>query len=182
MWNYNGFSKLQLDLIKERVIDLSGEVDIEMAKFTREALLRLKAEGSPDIEVRITSGGGSVKRGLDTYDMLRMYEGKTRGIVFGEAASMAVVILQACTQRHAAKHSSVLIHHISAGQITLDDIRKHKRVAKIREDMERDQQRLYDILSKRTKKTVRLIRLTCAKDKPMTAEEALQFGLLDEVM
>lgn len=182
MWDYKGFSPMQLDLIRQRVIDLSGEVDVDMAKYVREALLRLKAERSPDIEVRITSDGGHVGYGLDIYDMLRLYEGKTRGMVFGIAASMAAVILQACSERHVAANARILIHHINRNRITLDDIRKPHRVEKIRDEMEKRQQRLYRILSQRTKKGIPRIRAVCAKDEEMTAEEALKFGLIDKIL
>jgi ATP-dependent Clp protease protease subunit len=182
MWDYNGFSKLQLDLIRERVVDMSGEVDGDMARYTREALLRLKAEGSPDVEIRITSGGGHVEYGLDIYDMIRLYKGKTRGVVFGPAASMAAIILQGCVHRCAAVHSHILIHHISRGQITLDDLRSTTRIAKIRAEMEKHQQRLYQILSERTGKSIPHIRKVCAKDKNMTPAEAKAFGLIDEIL
>lgn len=182
MWSYNGFSKLQLDLITRRVIDLAGEVDIEMAKYTRESLLRLRANGSPDIEVRITSGGGSVEFGLDIYDMVRLYEGKTRGVVFGQAASMAAVILQACSQRCAAENTRILIHHINRNQVTLDDMRQPKKIAKIHEEMEQRQKRLYEILSQRTGKSIARIRAVCVKNEDMTARQALDFGLIDHVL
>ena len=182
MWSYNGLSKLHLDLITRRVIDLAGEVDIEMAKYVREALLRLKAERSPDIEVSITSGGGSVEYGLHIYDMIRLYEGETRGVVFGQAASMAAVILQACTERCAAENTRLLIHHINRNSVTLDDMRRPKKIAKIHEEMEQRQKRLYEILSGRTGKNVARIRAVCVKDEEMTAQEALDFGLIDRVL
>jgi ATP-dependent Clp protease protease subunit len=182
MWTYNGFSKLQLDLLSQRVVDIAGEVDMDMAKYVREALLRLKAERSPDIEVRITSNGGSVEAGLDIHDMIRLYEGKKKGIVFGMAASMGAVILQACDERCAAPNASVLIHHISRNQVSLDDLRKPHKVNQIRKEMERRQQRLYTILSARTGQTNKRIRAVCAKDEEMLSEEALKFGLIDTVL
>lgn len=182
MWDYNGFSKLQLNLIDQKVIDLSGEVDISMAKYVREATLRLKAMGSPDIEIRLTSGGGNVEFGLDIYDMIRLYEGKKRGVVIGDAASMAAIILQACDNRCAMENARVLIHHINHNRVTLDDMRNPKRLGKMHKDMEQRQQRLYDILAKRTGKSVARIRAVCAKDEPMTTKQALEFGLIDTVL
>jgi ATP-dependent Clp protease protease subunit len=184
MWNYSGLSPLQLKLIDRRVIDLSGEVDLDMAKYTREGLLRLKAEGSPNIEVRITSHGGVLIYGLDIYDMLRLYEGETRAVVFGIAGSIAAVFLQGCTWRCAGLNARILIHNVNGGgaPFTLDQLRKPKKMATLRQEAEAAQRRLYSILAKRTGKSTREIRATSGKDEEMTAVQARDYGLIDEVL
>lgn len=182
MWKHTELDKVQKKLLKQRIISIGGEVDGSMAMYVREALLRLMGQGSPDIKVLITSGGGSVSVGLDIYDAIRLYPGKTTGIAHGIASSMAAIILQGCTKRIAAVHSRILIHHISTREVNLDVLRDQKRIARMRDDLEKDQTKLYAILAVRTKRSINSIKNECVKDRQMTAEEALEFGLIDEIV
>jgi ATP-dependent Clp protease, protease subunit len=170
---------LQIDV---PIIDIVGSVEPPMYDYVRTAIMYLHTKGDPDIEVRITSPGGRVDVGLDVYDLLRLYPGKKTAIVSSQAASMGAVILQACDVRRCMKHSSVLIHHISTSDITLDLLRSRVKMARFRKDMETDQDRLYDILAVKTGKSISEISKACAKDEPMTAEEAKAFGLIDDII
>ena len=161
---------------------LGGKVDGDMADYVGESFAKLMARGAPPITVYITSSGGSVTVGLDIYDMLSVYPGRVKGVVAAFARSIAVVILQACTTRTAFEHARILIHHISTQEITLDEMRSWKKKQEILADMEKNQERLYRILSRRTGKPVADIRRTCKKNKDMTAREALAFGLIDDIM
>lgn len=177
-------SEAQMALLRAEVpvIDIVGAVEPALFEYVRTAIMYLRTRGNPDIEVIITSPGGRVDVGLDIYDLLRIYPGKKTATVSSHAASMGAVILQACTVRRCPKHSTVLIHHISTGDITLDLFRSRMKLAKFRKDMETDQSRLYDILAEKTGKSVPEISKACAKDASMTAEEALAFGLIDEII
>lgn len=182
MWRNNHLDQTQLELLNQSTIDLGGEVDEDMILYVREALLRLTVKGSPSITVLITSRGGSVEVGLDIYDALRLYTGEKTGIVLGFAKSMAVLILQACEKRKCMRHATLLIHHISRREVSLDILRDPIKLKEVRDDLEASQSRLYVILGARTCKTVDVIREECAKERDMTAEEALAFGLVDEVI
>lgn len=183
MWRYNFLSESQVSLLKKGIIDLGGEVDEEMARYVREALVLLYARAeSTDVRVLITSKGGSVDYGLDIYDALRLYPGKKTGIVHGYAMSMGSLILQACDTRLCTEHAHVLIHHISRRSVSLDTMRSRKKIEEEKQELEAQQQCLYKILSARTNKSIAEIRRCCVRDTPMTAKEALEFGLIDKVI
>ena len=169
-------------LLDKGIIDLCGEVNQEMVFYVRACIVELKANDNPDIEILISSGGGRVKFGLDIYDMIRMYKGQTTGKVFQGAHSIAAIILQGCDKRLITKHSEIMIHHISINQVSLDVLRNRKKVEELKKDMERDQQSLYDILSEKTGHLKSVIKAKCAKEYFMSAEEALEFGLVDEII
>lgn len=177
-------SEAQLALLQAEVpvIDIIGEVERPMYEYVRTAIMYLRTKGNPGIDVIITSPGGRVDVGLDIYDLLRLYPGNKTATITSRAESMGAVILQACDVRRCMRHSTVLIHHISTSNITLDLIRSRAKLAQFRKDMETDQHRLYDILAARTGKTIPEISKACAKDEPMTAEEAIAFCLIDEII
>lgn len=163
-------------------MELASDVGGQMFTQVGQSLAYLRGRGSPALEVTINSGGGDVDAGLDIYDMLRSYPGKTTGVVIGRAASMAAIILQACTVRHCTQHAHVLIHHISRRSVTLDQLRNSKRLKTLREEMEESQNRLYKILVERTGQPIKRIRDVCAKDTYMSAHEALRFRLIDKIV
>jgi len=182
MWKNDKLDKIQEGLIEQNIISIGGEIDDDATMYIREALLRLRAKGNPEITLQITSGGGSVDVGLDIYDFLRSYPGKKIGTVQGVARSMAAIILQACDKRIAMRHSSILIHHISKRDIGLDELRDKEKIAQILDTLEKSQARIYTILSEKTKHTIEEIKVECAKNEDMTAEDALSFGLVDEII
>ena len=182
MWKYENLNPIQHELLAKNTIDLQGEVDSSMALYVRESLVRLSAKGSPDVKITITSTGGDVDCGLDIFDYIRLYPGKTTGVVVGYAKSMAAIILQACTHRTASAHSRILIHHISRNQLSLNVLRSRKELRALKSAMEKSQARLYEVLSGKTGKSIGQIKRECEKDNNMFAEEALSFGLIDEIV
>lgn len=163
------------------VIPIYENIDWGCYSRVRDSLTLLTARGSPRIKILIDSAGGSVDAGLSIYDTLMAYQGGADGVVVGRANSMAAILLQACKNRRCARHGSVLIHHVFSENVSLDDLTSAARLKRLRRGSEKDQQRLYAILSKRTGKSIPDIRRTCRKDESMTSEEALAFGLIDEI-
>ena len=181
MWKFKELNKPQLNLIDKRIIDIGGEIDSDMALYVREALLRLRGEGSPDVTIMITSAGGNVGIGLDIYDFLRLYPGKKTGVVNAYARSMAAVVLQACDNRQCSVHAHILIHN-SHDDVNLDTLRDWRKLKKRKGEMEKKQSRIYAILAKRTGRSITEIRKVCQRDHEMTAEEAKAFGLIDQIV
>lgn len=182
MWQHDRLDEVQKKLLDQNIIAIGGDIDSDMALYVREALLRLIGRGSPEIKIFITSGGGSLDASLGIYDGLRTYSGKTTGIVYGYAHSIAVIILQACKKRVGMRHSLFLIHNIRTQEIDLDILCDPKKIAKFRDKLAKAQGMIYQILAQRTNQTIRKIKVKCSQDKVMTAEEALEFGLIDEII
>jgi len=169
-------------LLEKNQMLFLGEVDRKMFDYAHEAILLLTAKGSPDIEISITSNGGSVDSGLDVYDLLRLYAGKKVITIYSIAASMGAIIIQACDQRKVARHAKVLIHYVGRRNINLYQLKDSEELEKIIKDLQESQDRLEAILIERTKQSVDIIRDECNKDRTMTAEEAHAFGLVDEIV
>lgn len=173
---------VQMGLVEHNMIDLSGEIDEKMADYVREAIAIFKSKGCPEITLEITSSGGDVEVGLSIADMIRLYSGKKTGKVIGFARSMAAVILQVCDERLCARHAMVMIHHLYQNEISLDVMRSPKKLKRTITDMEKTQNRIYAILCNRTKKDRKTIRKKCQEECNMTAEEALEFNLIDKIV
>ncbi len=176
--------KMHLDNLNLPVplLFLKGEVDVEMYELSFRAFAYLRSKGSPAMEIHLDSCGGSVTKGLDIYDLIRLYPGKTTATVFGLASSMGAIILQACDVRRAARHSSMNIHTIRKNDIpheVLLDTAKLKESLKGFDALQRCCTR---ILALRTKKPSREIYSVCSEYRHMDAKEALAFGLIDKIV
>ncbi len=173
---------IQRKLLDQNRISLADEVNRDMFFYVREAIGIKIAEGGPKLTVHISSNGGAVGWGLDIYDLLAFYTGQKVAIVHSMAASMASIILQACEWRISTQFSSVLIHHINSQSLKLDTARDEDELKKFVEGMERSQTKLYGILVGRTGKTLEEIRAKCKEEVPMSAQEAKEYGLIDQVI
>ena len=167
-------------LLKERIIFLNGPVEDVMASLVCAQLLFLEAENpSKDIFMYINSPGGVVTSGLAIYDTMQYVSPDVATICTGMAASMGAVLLSGGTKgkRSALKHSRIMIHQPSGGmqgqasdmEITL------KQMQELRKD-------LYNILSHHTGKPYEQIQKDSDRDKWMRAEEAKEYGIIDEVL
>ena len=172
----------QEQLLKDSRIDISGYINNETGMYVREAILRSLSNGkpSPEIMIHITSPGGGGTIAADIYDMIKFYPGKTVGVVHGTAHSAAATILQACDWRVATAHSSILIHnmkHDGTG-IDIDTLEDPVRI----QELINVQLRRYRLFAFHTRKPEAEIRRVCGLNRPMTADEALDFGLIDQII
>ena len=169
-------------LLKERIIFLSEEVNDVTASLVVAQLLFLDAEDpGKDIHLYINSPGGSVTAGMAIYDTMQYIKSDVVTICVGLAASMGSVLLAAGTKgkRYALPNSEVLIHQplISgglSGQAT--EIKIHA------DHMVRTREKLNKILSERTGQTIEKIQADTERDNYMTAQQALEYGLIDGIM
>lgn len=172
----------QTTLLDANLIDLAGEVDDDMAVYVRESIPRLMSRGSPEITVLISSTGGNLLNGLFVIDSLLAYPGKTTGKAIGLCQSMAAVILQACTHRQACAQTRLLIHDPVFWKISFNTVVSQTKRSRAMAEQDRYSQRTYQLLCRRTCRSMREVRALCRREKELFPEEALKFGLIDEII
>ncbi len=168
-------------LLRERIIFLGTAIDDHVASLTIAQLIFLEAEDSEkDINMYINSPGGSVTAGLAIYDTMKFIKPDVATICVGMAASMGAVLLAggADGKRSSLPNSKIMIHQPwtqgIGGQVT--DVEIHaKELIKTRDS-------LYRILAHHTGKTIEQITKDCDRDYFLTAEEAKQYKLVDNII
>lgn len=170
------FSRLMMD----RIIFLGTGVNDQVANIIQAQLLFLQsADASKDIQIYINSPGGSVYAGLGIYDTMQFVKPDVATICTGIAASMAAVLLSAGEKgkRSALKHSRVMIHQPMSGtQGQVSDMEiALKETLRIKEE-------LYNIISKHSGKNYDQVEKDSDRDYWMRSEEALEYGMIDEVL
>lgn len=166
-------------LLKDRIIMLAGEVCDELANVIVACLLYLDSVEVADIYIYINSPGGSVNAGLEIIDTMNFIKSKVHTICLGSAMSMAAVIL-ACGEknhRYALPNSEIMIHQPSGGYEgrELDLSIYAKRLARLKD-------KLYGILALKTNNTLESVAKKSERDCFMTSIEALEFGIIDEIL
>jgi ATP-dependent Clp protease protease subunit len=167
-------------LLNDRIIFLSEEVNDTTASLVVAQLLYLEAQDpDKDIQFYINSPGGSVTAGMAIYDTMQYIKCDVATICVGMAASMGAFLLAAGTKgkRMALPNAEIMIHQPSAGtQGQITDMAIHmKRLQTIKERMNR-------ILADNTGRTVEEATAACERDNFMSAQEAVEFGLIDKVL
>ena len=177
--SYDIFSRL----LKERIIFLSEQVDSASASLVVAQLLFLDAEDpGKDIFLYINSPGGSITDGMAIYDTMQYIKTEVCNICVGLAASMGSLILNAGAKgkRYALPNSEILIHQplIAGGGISgqTTEIKIHA------DHMVKTREKLNKILSERTGQPIEKIQVDTERDNYMTAQEALEYGLIDGIM
>ena len=170
------FSRLMMD----RIIFLGAPIYDDAANIIQAQLLFLESvDPSKDIQIYINSPGGSVSAGLGIYDTMQLISCDVATICTGLAASMGAVLLTAGAEgkRSALPHSRVMIHQpLGGAQGQASDIEITAR------EILKTKQELYDILSKHSGVSVEKIERDADRDYWMTAAEAKEYGLIDEVL
>lgn len=167
-------------LLKDRIIMLSGQVTDDLANSIISQLLFLDAQDSEkDIYLYINSPGGSVTAGLAIYDTMNFVKADVQTIVMGMAASMGSFLLTAGKKgkRFALPNAEIMIHQPlggAQGQATEIEIAA-RHILKTRE-------RLNTILAERTGQPIEIIEKDTDRDNFMTAQEAKDYGLIDEIL
>ncbi len=167
-------------LLKERVVFIVGPIDDYVANVVVAQLLFLESENpDKDISVYINSPGGVVTAGLSIYDTMQFVKPDVSTICVGQAASMGSLLLAAGAKgkRYSLPHSRVMIHQPHGGaQGQASDIEiQAKEILYLRE-------RLNQIFVKHTGQTMEAIQRDTDRDRFMSGEEAVKYGLIDRVL
>ncbi|MDA1632702.1 ATP-dependent Clp endopeptidase proteolytic subunit ClpP [Bacillus cereus] len=167
-------------LLKDRIIMLTGEITDELANGVVAQLLFLDADDPErDISIYINSPGGSITAGIAIFDTMQLIKADVSTLCVGMAASMGAFLLAGGEKgkRFALPNAEVMIHQPlggARGQATDIEI-SAKRILHMRE-------RLNQILSERTGQTVESLQRDTERDNFMTAENALNYGLIDKIL
>jgi ATP-dependent Clp protease, protease subunit len=168
-------------LLRDSIIFIGTPIDDNVANLVIAQLLFLEAEDPErDISLYVNSPGGSITAGLAIYDTLQFIKNDVTTICVGQAASMAAVLLAAGTakKRFALPHSKILIHQpwMSGLQGQATDIEIHaKEILRMRTI-------LNNILAKHTGQPIDRIEKDVERDYILTAEQAKDYGIIDEVI
>ena len=174
--SYDIFSRL----LKERIVFVNGPVEDNMAMLVCAQLLFLEAENpKKEISVYINSPGGVITSGMAIYDTMQFIRPAVSTLCMGQAASMGSLLLTAGAKGHrfALPNARVMVHQPSGGfQGQASDIERHAQ------DIIKMKRRLNEIYVHHTGQDYETIERTLDRDHFMTAEEAKEFGLIDEVI
>jgi ATP-dependent Clp protease, protease subunit len=167
-------------LLKDRIIFLGTQVNDEVANAIVAQLLFLQSDDSKaDVHMYINSPGGSISAGMAIYDTMQFINCDVATYCVGQCASMGAVLLAAGThgKRKALPNSRIMIHQPLAGmEGTAEDILIHaKEFIKVKEKLNR-------ILIKHTGHPLEKIEKDTDRDRFMSAEEALEYGLIDHII
>ena len=167
-------------LLSERIIFVGTEIDDGVANVVMAQMLHLEAQSTDqDIEIYINSPGGSYTALMAIYDTMQFVQADVATTCMGQAASAAAILLAAGApgKRAVLSHSRVLLHQpTTGGQGTISDLELQAReVLRVRAQAE-------ELLSAHTKQSVEQIRTDTDRDKVFTAEEAVAYGLADQVI
>ncbi|MBQ1696174.1 MAG: ATP-dependent Clp endopeptidase proteolytic subunit ClpP [Bacteroidales bacterium] len=170
------FSRLMMD----RIIFLGTPINDDVANIIQAQLLFLESsDPNKDIQIYFNSPGGSVYAGLGIYDTMQYIRSDVATICTGMAASMAAVLLCAGAhgKRSALKHSRVMIHQPMGGaEGQASDIEiTAKEILKLREE-------LYEIIANHSHQDIEKVRIDSDRDHWMIAEEAKEYGMIDEIL
>ena len=167
-------------LLKDRIIFLGSQVDDEVANALVAQMLFLQSDDpKADIHLYINSPGGSVSAGLAIYDTMQFVSCDVATYCIGQAASMGAVLLAAGAtgKRFALPNARIMIHQPLAGmQGTAEEISIHAK------EFKRIKQKLNEILIKHSGQSLTQIERDTDRDRFMSAEEAVEYGLIDKAI
>lgn len=166
-------------LLKERIIFLGSEVDDNVSNLIVAQLLFLESEDpEKDIFIYINSPGGSISAGLAIYDTMQYIKPNIATVVVGQAASMGALLLAGGTKgkRYALPRARIMIHQPLGGfKGQASDIEiQAKEMMRVKDEVNK-------ILSFHTGKSVEQVIKDCDRDYFMSAEQAKEYGIIDEV-
>lgn len=166
-------------LLKDRIIILGGEIDDSKANIIVASLLYLDSLNNDDISIYINSPGGSVTAGMAIYDTMNLIKSDVKTICMGMAASMAALLLSSGKKgkRYCLKNSEVMIHQPlggAEGQATEIKIAA-EHILKIKDKINK-------MLAHNTGKNLKTVENDTERDYFLSSKEALDYGLIDEII
>lgn len=166
-------------LLRDRIIFIGSDFQDHMSSLVVAQLLYLASESDKPISIYINSPGGVVTSGLAIRDTMNFIKPEVHTICMGQACSMGAFLLScgAKGKRAALPEARIMIHQVSAGaQGTAMDMQIQM------EEILRLNKRLHEIMAENSGRTTEELLETCSRDRWLTAQEALDFGLIDKII
>ena len=166
-------------LMMDRLLWVSGVVNDTMSSIVQAQLMFLDTADKKDITIHIDSPGGSVKAGLGIVDVMEYIKCDVATVNTGMAASMGSVLLAAGTKgkRSSLRFSRTMLHQSSGGAVgNIQDARISM------EEWEKTNKLLFELLGRYCKKTTKRVEKDASRDLWLSAEESLDYGIIDEII
>ena len=165
--------------LKRNTVNIFGVINDQMAELVISQLQYLDDNGAEEITLQINSPGGSVSAGLAIYDTMNFIKARIVTVGIGMADSMGAFLLSSGSRgyRRATQNCEILIHQPLGGASG-----QASDIIIAANHLERTRKRLNEILAANTGKSIRTIQIDTDRDKILTAEEALKYGLIDGVI
>lgn len=160
-----------------RIIFISGEINPEMSNYVVTKLMYFDSLNNDDISIYINTPGGSVADGLAIVDTMKLVKSKVNTIGYGTVASMGSIILACGDKRSCMEHTRCMIHQVYGGmQGTINDVEiAYNNMLEVKKE-------LMSLLATKLNKTRKQVEKDCERDHWMSAKEAKEYGLIDEVL
>ena len=176
-------------MMKDRIVFLQGEVEENMANHLVAQLLLLDSQSNTPIQMYVNSPGGSVTQGLAIYDTMKLIKSDVHTIVIGQAASMGSLLAQAGNKRYITANARHMIHRVSSGtggtsgSIHIQELEFEDAKRRLEESKKLNERLTQIYVNHNTKgKTYDELYEIMKFDTYLSAAEALEFGLVDEVI
>ena len=167
-------------LLEESQIFLVGEINSETANELIKKLMYIDKKDLGEVTIYINSPGGEVMSGLAVYDYIKIMKSPVRTVCMGDTASMAAIIFLAGEKREMLPHSRILIHDPSYGHLDVSGKKPHE-IQRGVDSLNKVRETLAEIISEKTGKSLDEIYDITAEDHYFTADEAIEFGLANNI-
>lgn len=178
-----GFETVQIDdeLFSGREIFLTEEVNAATSSELIKKLMCLERQNNDEVVLYINSPGGEVVSGLAVYDYISMMQAPVRTVCIGTAASMGAIIFLAGKKRQMLEHTRLMIHDPSYASFDMGGRKSHEIQREV-DSLNKTKEILAGIIAERTGRDIEEIYKITAQDTYYDAQEAISFGLADEIM
>ena len=167
-------------MLEESQIFLVGEINSETANELIKKLMYIDKKDLGEVTIYINSPGGEVMSGLSVYDYIKIMKSPVRTVCMGDTASMTAIIFLAGEKREMLPHSRILIHDPSYGHLDVSGKKPHE-IQRGVDSLNKVRETLAEIISEKTGKSLDEIYEITAEDHYFTAEEAIEFGLANNI-
>ena len=167
-------------LLEESQMFLVGEITPDSANDLIKKLMYIDKKDLGEVTIYINSPGGEVMSGLSVYDYIKIMKSPVRTVCMGDTASMTAIIFLAGEKREMLPHSRILIHDPSYGHLDVSGKKPHE-IQRGVDSLNKVRETLAEIISEKTGKSLDEIYEITAEDHYFTAEEAIEFGLANNI-